>query len=182
MKNLLLILLLLPFAFQLNAQTQCEKLQTENETLKTKNLELNNRVLILKTENDSLKKALKMNTPIKMSEKNNINVKVTKIVGNKSNNTISISLLIENTAENKQLSFRGFSIIDLEGNEYFTRYPGKVEGLVSDKYALFTREVPKKIIPIFAKVESHPLFIKLLRFDNLLGPTFEFRDLKVDWK
>lgn len=173
------------------SQEKCDDVKKENNVLKAKNQ-------MLKKENDYFKKVFDINQPILQKEVDDTSFKVIKVVGNKAESRIYITLLLESKNENKKVSigmigFEGYntSIIDLEGNEY------KFDHMKSDSsFQKLTLDIPKKVIFVFKKVENQPLMIKLLRFqtstqldkdintykNNKTRANIEFRDLKVNWK
>lgn len=175
-KNFLFSALLFSGIFY--AQT-CENIKLENTNLKAENQ-------TIKTENDYLKKVLEINKPILESEQNNNYFKITKVTGNKSDKTISITFLVEAKDENKTMFIQDISIIDLEGEEF------KVNLLKSsNSIPKLATNVPMKTTFIFKDVVGEPLLVKLFRFSTRNEPEgrasqwtnskLEFRDLKVIW-
>lgn len=77
------------------SQTNCETLKKENEDLQSTNK-------VLASENEYLKKVLELNNPILETEQDNSIFKIIKLIGNKSEKTISISFLVEAKDENKK--------------------------------------------------------------------------------
>lgn len=161
------------------AQSICDNIKLENTNLKSE-------IQSVKTENDYLKKALEINTPILESEKNNNNFRITKITGNKKDKTISITFLIEAKDENKTMIIQDISIIDVEGNKF------KVDLFKStNSIPQLVTNVPLKTIFTFKEILDQPQLIKLFKFSTRNEPTrkatdwtnskLEFRDLKVNW-
>lgn len=160
-----LLLSLIAISTILNAQENCET---------------------IKTENIDLKKILGINKPILETLKENNNFRITKVIGNKADKTISVTLLIEAKDDNKEMSLSELSIIDLEGNEF--KFDAFKSGSYYPKLAL---NVPLKSTLVFEKIEGEPKIIKLLRFKARTNPEdnslnykkfpLEFRDLNVSW-
>jgi len=168
-KNLLFSAILFSGLFY--TQT-CESIKTENTNLKT--------------ENNYLKKVLEINTPILESEKDNNNFKILKVIGNKTDKTITIIYLVDSKDVDKNLVIQDISIIDLEGELY------KVDLYKSSNtYPELSTNVPMKLHFSFKDISNNPSLIKILRFrvnSSLKSNTFkksnanlEFRDLKVNW-
>lgn len=160
-------------------QTNCESLKKENE-----NLQSSNKSLI--SENEYLKKVLDINKPILEMEKENSVFKITKVVGNRTENSIAITFLVESINENKKMTIEDFSIIDVEGNEYQVDYFKS-----SRPYPDLALNVPMKLTFLFKDTMDKSLYIKLFRFKTKSQPernlfesiksSIEFRDLKVIW-
>ncbi|MEG1591671.1 transposase [Chryseobacterium sp.] len=154
------------------AQTECDKIKTENK--------------ILSSENDYLKKALSINTPLLQSEKENTLYQITKVTGNKAGKSIEITFLISAKDENKNLIIEDISIIDIEGNEY------KADLYKSSRpFPELSLNTSRKLAFSFKDLKSEPLFIKIFRFKttaqterNIFEKTksnLEFKDLKISW-
>ncbi|KUJ54313.1 MULTISPECIES: hypothetical protein [Chryseobacterium] len=178
MRNILLLSIISIYCTAYS-QTNCEALKKENETLQSAN-----KTLI--SDNESLKKVLDINKPISEIEKENSSFKITKVVGNKNEKSIAISILIEAKDEKKKMTLEDVAIVDIEGNEY------KIDLYKSSKpYPELALNTPLKMIFSFKDIQGEPLFIKLLRFKSTSQPernTFEkaksnleFRDIKVFW-
>lgn len=160
-------------------QTNCEAFKKENETLQST-------TKTLSSENEYLKKVLDISKPILDTEKENSSFRITTVVGNKAENSIVITFLVEAKDENKKMSIGDASIIDIEGNEYQIDYFKS-----SRPYPELALNVPIKLTFSFKDIQDEPLFIKLFRFKtnsqperNLFESTrsnIEFRDIKVFW-
>ncbi|KFC19948.1 transposase [Chryseobacterium sp. FH1] len=176
-KHILISAILLNGVFY--AQSNCDNVKLENTNLKSE-------IQTIKTENDYLKKVLEINAPILESEKDNNNFRITKVVGNKTDKTITITSLIEAKDVDKNLVIQDISIIDLGGELY------KADLFKSSNtYPELSTTVPMKLHFSFKDIVDNPLLIKILRFrvnSSLKSNTFtksnsdlEFRDLKVIW-
>ncbi|MGV0856995.1 transposase [Empedobacter brevis] len=161
------------------SQTNCDTLKKENE-----NLQSANKTLI--SENDYLKKVLDINHPSVEVEKENSVFKITKITGNKAEKQITVTFLIEAKDENKKMTIEDIVIVDIEGNEY------KIDLYKSSRtYPELALDVPLKLTFSFKEIEGEPLYIKIFRFRTTSQPErnlfekkradLEFRDLKVLW-
>lgn len=168
----LLILSIISCSTVLFAQDKFEAVKIENENLKI--------------ESTDLKKILDINKPILEAEKENTNFRITKVVGNKVEKTISITFLIEAKDDNKELFLSELSIVDLEGNIF------QIDFFKSKNWnANLSLKVPIKSIITFKDIDGEPKFIKLFKFQskthpesrplNSLKSTLEFRDLNVSW-
>lgn len=72
----------------------------------------------IKKENDYLKQIINVNKPEYKIEFDKTEFLITKIEGDSKQQTVSISILVNNKDVNKYISMFGFTAIDLEGNEY----------------------------------------------------------------
>ncbi|MGX9987382.1 hypothetical protein [Soonwooa purpurea] len=140
-----------------------------------------------KKENEYLKQVINVNKPEYKLDFDKTNFSITKIEGNIKQQTVTISILVNNQDVNKYVSMNDFTGIDLEGNEYKKKEYTETKGLNSLGSDTFSTDVPKKIEPILVKIPSNTQFLKLLKFDyysDILKnhKTLEFRDLKINWK
>ena len=167
--------------------------QTDND-LKIEIEKIKNDITVLKTEVQSiksqniyLKKSLDINTPILEQKNNNNEYRITKVVGDKNEKTISINFLIESKDENKKSTLRDFSIIDLNGNQYKIDFNKS-----SITYPKLSVNVPINIKITFGNVNEEIKIIKLFKFRTKNEPEVnplkfntssqEFRDLNVTWE
>lgn len=161
------------------SQTNCESFKKENEILQST-------IKSVLSENEYLKKVIDINKPILETEKENSLFKVTKVVGNKADKSITISFLVEAKDENKKMTITDISIIDIEGNEYKLDYFKS-----SSPHPELALNIPIKLNFSFKDIQDEPLLIKLFRFKtnsqperNLFESTrsnIELRDIKVFW-
>ena len=176
-KHILISAILLSGFFY--AQSNCDNVKLENTNLRSE-------IQTIKTENDYLKKVLAINTPILESEKNNDIFRITKVIGNKADKTISITFLAEAKDENKNLTIQDISFVDLEGNEY------KADLYKSSRpFPELSANVPLKLSFSFKDVSDEPKILKIFKFRVDGQPTrnlfekkraeLKFRDLKVNW-
>lgn len=184
-KNIFLsVLLISSFMF---SQTN-EELKKEIETIKNQISSLRTDIESVKMKNLYLKEVLEINKPILEQEHNGNKYKITKVVGNRKDKTISINFLIEAKDENKQAIFMDYSIIDLLGNE-FSKFDYKQTTGINPKLSV---DVPMNIKFTFKDIIDEPKVIKMFRFRTQNKPqanTFnsnssrqEFRDLNVVWE
>lgn len=169
-KSLLFGFLIL--GMNLHAQVDCDKLKTENESLKI--------------ENTHLKKVLNINKPILEAEKDDLIFKVIEVKGNAKEKTLQITALISTKNETLNINLNDLSIIDLEGNEYEFNYLKS-----SNVYNDLSKDVPVKFKFVFKNVAEDAQFLKLFKFrvtsrtvkysTDSKRTQFEFRDLKVVW-
>ncbi len=162
-------------------------LKNEIEKIKIEITELRSDIQTVKSHNIYLNKILEINTPILEQKLNNNEYKITKIVGNKKENTISINFLIAAKDENKTSILLDFSIVDLLGNEYQVDLKRS-----TNTFPKLTVNVPMNIKITFKDIIEEPKIIKLFRFSSRNEPERnsadfnkskqEFRDLNVNWE
>lgn len=119
----------------------------------------------IKKENDYLKQIINVNKPEYKIEFDKTEFYITKIEGDIKQQTVSISILVNNIDVNKYISLSGFTAIDLEGNEYKKKDYAETIGLNSLGSDTFSTNVPKKIVPILVKVPANTPIIKLMKFN-----------------
>lgn len=168
------------------AQTNTE-LKNEIDKIKIEINGLKSEILSVKSENIYLKKMLDINKPILEAKNNGNEYRITKIVGNRKEKTITVSLNIEATDETKTLILQNFSLIDLAGNQYSIDF--KKTGDTSPTLNL---KVPLKMTVIFKDIIDEPKIIKLFKFQTRNEPVSnplnfnksvqEFKDLNVVWE
>ena len=183
-KILLSSTLVLPF--YIFSQTNIE-LKNEIDKIKTEIKDLKSEIQSVKTQNIYLKKALDINQPILEIKNNGNEYRITKIVGNKKEKTISISINIEAKDENKTSILQDFSIIDLVGNEYDIDF--KKSGNTNPNLTL---NVPLNLKITFKEIIEEPKIIKLFKFKSRNEPernsadfnksVQEFKDLNIIWE
>lgn len=182
------------FAIPFLAQNELKDLRNDVDNIKLNIKNLQSEIQSVKSENIYLKQVLNINKPILEQEKANTNFRITKVEGNKADNRVYITLLVESKDKTKSTVFNEVSIIDIYGSEvrldtslsYETLYP---------ELALNT---PKKMVMAFyydgykneIKNGDYPKIVKLLKFQfgvsepgKFINYTrFEFRDFNVEWK
>lgn len=151
----------------------------------------------LKKENDSLKKALGLNEPIKSFSHNDVDYEVLKVVGDRKTQTVSVELMVTN-----KLANRNFEMMNMLGTSMkITTITGDV--LFSNElyvpgvttYSAFTTlhtDVPIKMTfhfnPLLPNNEYIKLFYLSYKLRNLQDykkdstEEIEFRNLKINWK
>jgi hypothetical protein len=134
----------------------------------------------LKKENEYLKKALGILSPIKTVTVNKVDFIISKCEGNIKEQTIELSLILTNHAANNEISFRKAIAVDIEANEYET-YKINV-GSSSSSNKIYT-DVPVKTIIKFEKVLPSVKLLKIISIE-FLGNNggFEYKDIPVTWK
>jgi hypothetical protein len=131
-------------------------------------------------ENDYLKKALHILSPIKKVTAKNIDFNISNCEGNNKEQTIDLTLVLTNHGPNTDLGLRKAVAVDAEGNEYET-YQIKI-GSGSSNNKVYT-DVPVKTIFKFEKVLPSVKLLKLIAIEftgNNGG--FEYKDIPVTWK
>ncbi|MDM1524307.1 transposase [Empedobacter falsenii] len=185
MKNILLLSSVILSSFTYS-QTNND-LKTEIEKIKNDIVELKTEIQSVKSHNMYLKKSLDINTPILEVKNNNNEYRITKVIGNKNEKSISLNFLIESKDENKTSILDDFSIVDLNGNEYKFDFNKS-----SYTYPKLSVNVPLNIKATFKDVNEEIKIIKLFKFKTRNEPenntlnfnksAQEFRDLNVIWE
>ncbi|MDR2206322.1 MAG: hypothetical protein LBE36_09255 [Flavobacteriaceae bacterium] len=136
-------------------------------------------------ENEYLKEVINVNKPQYQTNFDKTDFSITKIEGNIQQQTVTISILVNNKDVNKYIGLKHFSGIDLEGEQYHREdYADFGSKSIS---GTFNTDVPTKIEPILIKVPPQTQYMKLLKFEYSTDAsknrgTIEFRDLKIVWK
>ncbi|RXK81042.1 hypothetical protein [Filimonas effusa] len=138
----------------------------------------------VKKENEYLRKALKITTPVKTATSLNIDFNIIKVEGNKKEQTVTLTLTIVNHDPNQRVSFDRAQAIDAEGNEYPTD-----DTHIGSSWRANTAytETPIKATIVFKKVLPSTQLFKLVAVDYFHEKhsstiKFEYRDLTIDWK
>lgn len=148
----------------------------------------------LKKENAELKKALSINEPILSAQKSDLTYSVTKVEGNIKAQTVTIEVLIKNSAKNLEGFTTGVnSVLDANGNEYLLdqAYYGAEKARFSS--AKLFRDAPLKCKYIFKGIQPEVKMVKLLNFPvkyhvpgtnsfDFVDEGVEFRDIPIVWK
>lgn len=137
----------------------------------------------IKKENEYLKKALHITTPIKNASTANIDFNVIKVEGNTKDQTVTLVMTFVNHNANEAIQYYESRAIDAEGNEYKgTKHSIGSEG---GRNTLYT-DTPIKSTITFTKVLPSVKILKLVPINFLynkpLHVDIEFRDLPVTWK
>ncbi|WP_372472955.1 hypothetical protein AB4865_09125 [Capnocytophaga sp. ARDL2] len=163
-------------------------MKTNFSQLQTNIASLQRDINQVKTENIYLKRVLDIRKSIAEIEKENVNIKITKVEGDTKEKLVYVTMLIENNGKkiNGYLSFLN-SIIDNEGNLLkidFNKFEVESLPLIND--------VPIKRKIAIKYIESEKTqFIKSFGFDlsgkfkdTLIDSkiNFDFRNLPIDWK
>ncbi|MGV0755122.1 transposase [Empedobacter brevis] len=163
------------------------ELKNEIEKIKNDITELKSEITSVKVQNLYFKKVLEINTPVIQQKEDGNEYRITRIMGNRSEKTISIHFFIEVKDENKTSSLEDFSLVDLLGNEYQIDFNNS-----SYPYLKLSVDVPLNIKITFKDIIEEPKLIKLFRFNSRNEPErnpfdstksrLEFRDLNVIWE
>ena len=138
----------------------------------------------LKKENDYLKKALNITTPVKTASGTKIDFNLLKCDGNTKEQTITLTLTVVNHDANKNLQFSNANAVDVEANQYKT-YTIDLGGS-GVRNTIYT-ETPVKTIIRFTKILPSVKILKLISvvyYPDNPGPDLaaEFKDIPVVWK
>lgn len=130
---------------------------------------------------------MNLNKPQDKVDFDHTEISITKIEGNIQQQTVTVTMLVNNREEKKFISMVDFSAVDLEGNQYEKKKYEEVKGLNSSGSNVFSAGVPAKIEPILIKVPASVQYLKLFKFDYYSDvlkshKILEFRDLKIMWK
>lgn len=166
-------------------------LQAQTKTETTKQKVTIDQCAELKKENEELKKALNLNTPITSMTSNDIDFNVVKVYGNIKTQMVTIEILLTNKSVNKKLSFikDQIKIITLDGIALpISNYSIPSNGI--DFYSMtfdLSSNVPTKCTLSFSELLPTNKYIKLLnlRYFALKDGsenTVELKDLPITWK
>ncbi|MDY3548997.1 transposase [Riemerella anatipestifer] len=185
MKKIIIFATLLLWNF-VSSQTNAE-LKKDIEEVKTKVSTLEREIQTVKSQNIYFKSVLDINKPILEQSVDNNEYRITNVIGNKNERTISINMLIEAKNENKTSLLQNFSLIDLLGNQYEIDFFKS-----SDTNPKLTLNVPLNLKITFKNIVDEPKVIKLFKFTSRNEPEKisyeftksiqEFRDINVTWE
>lgn len=134
----------------------------------------------IKKENEYLKKALNILTPVKTATSKKMDFLLTKCEGNIKEQTVTVTLVVTNHGPNTDLSFRKTIGVDVEANEYET-YRIKI-GSSGSSGKVFT-DVPVKTVFQYEKVLPSIKLMKLIALEfGGNDPGFEYKDIPITWK
>lgn len=137
----------------------------------------------IKKENEYLKNALKIATPIKTATAANIDFNIIKVEGNTKDQTVTLVMTFVNHNANEAIQYYDTRAIDVEGNEY----KGSEHSIGSEgtRNTLYT-DTPMKSTVTFTKVLPSVKILKLVPINFLynkpLNVDIEFKDLPITWK
>ncbi|MBC9912759.1 hypothetical protein [Chitinophaga varians] len=138
----------------------------------------------LKKENESLKKALQITTPIKTITSSKIDFNLIKCEGNTKEQTVDVMLTLVNHDANQEFQFEEAKAIDIEANEYKTFNISIGSG--SSRNKIYT-DTPVKVVIKFTKVLPSVKIFKLIPisyFHDAPGRSvdIEYKDITISWK
>lgn len=138
----------------------------------------------LKKENESLKKALQITTPVKTITSSKIDFNFIKCEGNAKEQTVEITLTLVDHDANRSFQFHRTKAIDIEANEYETS-DVKVGGATSGN-TIYT-DTPVKAVIKCTKILPSIKMLKLIPLSYFNGAPgnsieIEFRDIAITWK
>jgi hypothetical protein len=137
----------------------------------------------LKKENDYLKNALKISSPVKTVTVEKIDFNLLTCIGNKKDQTIELTLGLVNHDVNKDFQFSELSALDVEGNEFKSdRINLGASGVRNEIYT----DSPIKATILFSKVMPGTAVLRtvIVRYigERYSGADFEFKNVSVTWK
>ncbi len=165
-----------------------EQLKSEIDKIKTEIIGLKSDIQSVKSENIYLKQVFNINKPILEQQQNNTSYTITKVIGNRKDKIIYISMLVESKDENKGCYFQNSIVVDLEGNQY------EIDIFKSlNQIPHLTLNVPLLVKFAFKDIIGEPKILKLFSFSTTNEPdrdkynlsnksNQEFRDLNVTWE
>jgi hypothetical protein len=134
----------------------------------------------LKKENEYLKKALGILSPLKTVTANKIDFTISKCEGNVKEQTIDLTLILTNHAANTDISFSKAVAVDIEANEYKT---DKISVGNGNSFNKIYTDVPVKTIIKFEKVLPSVKMLKIIAIEFIgNNGDFEYKDIPVTWK
>jgi hypothetical protein len=139
----------------------------------------------LKKENEYLRKALQITTPVKTTTSSRIDFNLVSCEGNIKEQSVELVLTLVNHAANRTFQFSAANAIDMEANEFET-YDIKI-GSGDSRNSIYT-DVPVKTIIRFKKVLPSTKMLKLVAIEYFDEVTpgkkigIEYRDIPVAWK
>ncbi|OQP64635.1 hypothetical protein [Niastella populi] len=137
----------------------------------------------LKKENEYLKKALSITTPVKTVSGPNVDFNLIKCEGDSKQQKLTVVFTVLNHDANKYFFMDKADAIDVEANQYHTT--STLIGSRSVSNTIYT-ETPVKASIEFSKILPSVKMLKLVSIPYALGNqvnlAFEFRDIPVTWK
>lgn len=164
MNKVILLIAIILTAGSLSAQNSCDELKKENEYLR---------------------KALQITTPVKTITSSNIDFNLVKCEGNSKKQSVELVLTLVNHGANREFQFSRVTAVDIEADEFET-YDIKI-GSGGSRNSIYT-EVPVKTIIRIKKVLPSVKILKLIAikyYDDVTpGKTneIEYRNISVTWK
>ncbi len=138
----------------------------------------------IKAENDYLRKALKIVTPVKLITSSKIDFNLVSCKGNIKEQTVTVQLILTNHAANQEFQFSSATAVDIEGNEF--KYNKIKLGSEGSRNKIYT-DVPIKTLITFSMVLPSVKLMKLIAVeyydDERPGRSigFEYKDIPVEW-
>jgi hypothetical protein len=139
----------------------------------------------IKKENEYLRKALKVTTPVKTVTSTKIDFNILTCTGNTKEQTVQLILTLVNHDVSRDISFSEITAVDIEANEYKT-YRIKI-GSGGSNNKVYT-DVPIKTIITFKEVLPGIKLLKLIAipyYDSKASggkAEFEYKDIPITWQ
>lgn len=137
----------------------------------------------LRKENDYLRNALKISSPVKTVTVEKIDFNLITCIGNKKDQSIELILGLVNHDVNKDFQFSELSALDVEGNEYKADRINLGASGVRNK--IYT-DSPIKATIRFPKVMPGIAVLKTIIVrhfgEGVREADFEFKNVSVTWK
>lgn len=138
----------------------------------------------IKKENEFLKKAMQVTTPVKTITSSKIDFNFIKCEGNIKEQVVSVILTLVDHDVNQEFQFNRIKAIDIEANEYPEE--SVLIGSTTSRNKIYT-DTPIKVVIKFTKVLPSIKMIKLIPISYFYGEPghsieIAFRDVAIDWK
>lgn len=138
----------------------------------------------IKKENDYLKKALQITTPVKTVTSSKIDFNFLECKGNIKEQTVEIVLTLVSHDANQEFQFEKTSLIDMEGNEYAygqVSIGGQgIRNTVRTDIPVRTTILFKKVLPTVKMLKDIP--ISYYHGDPGHSIEIEFKDMPIKWQ
>ena len=178
MKKYLLLAVFIFISANSMAQTSdLKEIISDISNIKSRLAQLEQEISEVKAENKYLKESINVGKPILTGSSESIDFTIISINGSRTEQTITVTLLLNNNVAKKRVQLSMSQATDLQGNIYKGNYDFSEE---------LSTNVPTKAIISFKGVIENVKILKLLSvsYYNLQSrPTaLEFRDLQIEWK
>ncbi len=138
----------------------------------------------LKKENEYLKKAMRVTTPLKTITSSKIDFNFLECKGNTKEQTVEFVMSLVSHDANQEFQFNETSAVDMEGNEY--PYGNVSIGGKGVRNTIRT-DIPIKTVVVFKKVLPAVKMLKDIAISYFYGEPghhieIEFKDVPVKWQ
>ena len=178
MKKYLLFAVFMLIVTNLMAQMpDLKEIKNDISVIKNRLTQLEQEISEVKAENKYLKESINVGKPILTGSSESIDFTIISINGSRTEQTITVTLLLNNNVAKKRVQLSMSQATDLQGNIYKGSYNFSEE---------LSTNVPTKTTVVFKGVIENVKILKLLSvsYYNLQSRpiALEFRDLQIEWK